>query len=172
MILDNNDNDIEVPSLDETTIQGALNRAKKNKNIKLNINSNKNKYVDEKTADEKVNEKNDDMRDKVFTVKEQLIYDILRKETERDEPRKDIKEKVIILLGLQLLFLALIVIGVLISKGMFGSFSDTVFLEILEFLKFLIASIIVEFIAMIFFIVRYLYDNKLIDVLEKWFEKL
>ena len=79
---------------------------------------------------------------------------------------------IIIFLFSQLLFLALLMVSLLISKGTFGSFNDKVFLELIDFLKFYITVIVVEFVAMIFFIVKYIYNNKLIDVLEKWFKDI
>lgn len=88
------------------------------------------------------------------------------------EPRKKMRGNIQIFLVCQLVFLAILISLIFISKGRFGSFNDKIFLEILNFLKFYITVIIAEFIAMIFFIVKYLFNTKLIDVVKSWVDKL
>lgn len=110
--------------------------------------------------------------DKITDVKVKLIYYILKKEEEMYDPRQKMRRNIQIFLVCQLVFLAILISLTFISKGWFGSFNDKMFLEILNFLKFYITVIIAEFIAMIFFIVKYLFNTKLIDIVKSWVDKL
>lgn len=127
---------------------------------------------DTKDKNEVVKNFNNQFRKEKFDKKLELIYKVLEKENDMAEPRNKMQTRIIIFLACQLIFLALLIAGLFVAKGYFGSFSDKLFVEILTFLKFYITAIIGEFIAMIFFIVKYLFNNKLIDVIKNWVDKL
>lgn len=161
-----------IPNLNDGDIQQAIDKAKEKGESQNSIGDSSIFSSVEENQDELIKEQNQELAAKKLFIKETLIFDILKKEGEKAPERERMRNIIIIFLFSQLLFLALLIVSLLISKGTFGSFNDRVFLELIDFLKFYITVIVAEFVAMIFFIVKYIYDNKLIDVLEKWFKDI
>ena len=124
-----------------------------------------------KKPEEIINSFNDEFRKIKFDKKLELIYKILEKENSMFRPRTRMQKSIIIFLSVQLAFLAMLISARFVAKR-FGVYNDEIFIKILNFLMFYITAIIAEFITMVFFIVKYLFNNKLIDVIKKWVDKL
>lgn len=163
-----------IPNLEDDDILQAIDKAKEKGESHNSIGNDEVSFSENnvENQDKLIKEQNQELATKKLFIKETLIFDILKKEGEKAPERERMRNVIIIFLFSQLLFLALLMVSLLISKGTFGSFNDKVFLELIDFLKFYITVIVAEFVAMIFFIVKYIYNNKLIDVLEKWFKDI
>lgn len=163
-----------IPNLEDDDILQAIDKAKEKGESHNSIGDDEVSFSENnvENQDKLIKEQNQELATKKLFIKETLIFDILKKEGEKAPERERMRNVIIIFLFSQLLFLALLMVSLLISKGTFGSFNDKVFLELIDFLKFYITVIVAEFVAMIFFIVKYIYNNKLIDVLEKWFKDI
>lgn len=163
-----------IPNLEDDDILQAIDKAKEKGESHNSIGNDEVSFSENnvENQDKLIKEQNQELATKKLFIKETLIFDILKKEGEKAPERERMRNVIIIFLFSQLLFLALLMVSLLISKGIFGSFNDKVFLELIDFLKFYITVIVAEFVAMIFFIVKYIYNNKLIDVLEKWFKDI
>ncbi len=115
---------------------------------------------------------NEDLDVKKLFIRKQLIDNVVKQETDLFKPRSETKDIIFSFLKWELVFFSIFVLFVLSVHGFFSIFTEAEFFKLIDVMMFFTTTIIAEFIAMIFFIVKYLFNTRLVDVLEKWFKEI
>lgn len=109
-----------------------------------------------------------------------VLLDCLSPELQLNEQQKRMfKQKlmkyIIGILSIQLGFFLLIVLMFAFSFCFKTPFTNNISIEqlkhIIDFLKYYICAIIAEFIAMLFFIVKFVFDKSIVDLIRRLFDK-
>lgn len=118
---------------------------------------NKNSPVDRITKDisvqEVINRKNDDIEKKEAKQKLKL--------------RKKSFDLIARLIFGQLLFsdffILIIVLGIILDLPFIKDFDSDIFFKLIDFLKYFIGATIVEMLGMLFFVIKFLFSNNVLD---------
>ena len=96
-----------------------------------------------------------------------------------EKQKRNFKERlmryILIILSIQLGVFLLVVICFALAFCFNTSFTNSITLDqlkyIVEFLKYYISAVIVEFIAMLFFIVKFVFDRSIVGLIKQLFKK-
>ncbi len=109
-----------------------------------------------------------------------VLLDCLSPELQLNEQQKRtfkqrLMKYIIVILSIQLGFFLLIVLMFAFSFCFKTSFTNNISIEqlkhIIDFLKYYICAIIAEFIAMLFFIVKFVFDKSIVVLIKQLFKK-
>ena len=102
-----------------------------------------------------------------------LTPELLKDETQKRAFKERLMRYILIILSVQLGIFLLVVLAFAFACCFKTSFTKDISIEqlkhIVEFLKYYISAVIVEFIAMLFFIVKFVFDKSIVGLIKQLF---
>lgn len=102
-----------------------------------------------------------------------LTPELVKNETQKREFKERLMRYILIILSVQLGIFLLVVLAFAFAFCFKTSFTKDISIEqlkhIVEFLKYYISAVIVEFIAMLFFIVKFVFDKSIVGLIKQLF---
>lgn len=142
---------------------------------KLKQNSTKNKKapkdaIQKQTTEERIDEYNDSVREAVLKndLVPQLIKNEAQKRTFKTSLMNYVKNMIICQTILITIPIILMTASSFIKLPFLNVLTETNFEFFCSFLKYYISAIILEFIAMLFFIVKYVFDKSITDLVKDY----
>lgn len=142
---------------------------------KLKQNSTKNKKipkdpVSKQTTEEKIDEYNDSVRETV--LKNDLVPQLIKNESQKRIFKTSLMSYVKNMIICQTILITIPIILMILSSFVKLPFlnvlTETNFQFFCSFLKYYISAIILEFIAMLLFIVKYVFDKSITDLVKDY----